>query len=321
MFFRISLALAAALVAAGPLAQAQEFQRPFKVVVTTAPGATNDTLARLYAAKMSELFGQPVVVENRAGGNSIPGADFVAKAPPDGYTLLFGNTTLLAIMGGLFKNLPYDPKEFVPVTVIALAPSVLVVHPSVPARNLKEFIAYAKANPAKLNYASPGSGSPFHLSTELFKSQTGTELVHVPFKGNGPAMIELLAGRVQLLFANPPDVLAHIRSGALRPIVGTGATRIALLPDLPTVAEEGLKSVEAVSFFAYAAPRGTPRDVVAKLYAGITKVGAQAEIQKRLVDLGAEPVSMTPDASASFIAIQADKWNKVIRDSGAKPDD
>ena len=313
------LLLLSALVAA-QCASAQEFPtRPIKIVVTLAAGATNDTIARMYAPKLGELLKQPVIVENRAGGNSIPGTDYVAKSAPDGYTLLFGNTTIFGIMGSLFHNLPWNPKrDFVPVSVIATAPSVLVVYPGLPVHNVKELIAYAKANPGKLNFASPGTGSPFHLSGELFKTQTGTSIMHVPYKGNAPAIVELLSGQVQMLFANPPDVLGHIRAGKLRAIVSTGPKRIPLLPDVPTIAEEGFHNAESVSFFVVAAPRGTPKEVVSRLYATFSKVGKEPEIRKRMIELGTETEDKSPEESAAFIDVQAAKWARVIKESGAK---
>ncbi len=315
--------VAAAALAATSCALAQEFPaRPIKIVVTLVAGATNDTIARMYAPKLGELLKQPVIVENRAGGNSIPGTDYVAKSPPDGYTLLFGNTTIFAIMGSLFHKLPWDPKrDFMPVSVIATAPSVLVVTPGLPVRSVKELIAYAKANPGKLNFASPGTGSPFHLSGELFKAQTGTNIVHVPYKGNAPAIVELLSGQVQMLFANPPDVLGHIRAGKLRAIVSTGPKRIPLLPDVPTIAEAGFHNAESVSFFVVTAPRGTPKEVVSKLHAAFSKAGKEPQIRERMAELGTEPEDRNPEESAAFIDTQAAKWAKVIKESGAKADE
>ena len=322
MFCRKLFAGAVAALAVIP-ALAQDFpSHPLRIIVVQAAGATNDTIARMYAAKLTDQVKQAVLVENRAGGNGIPGADYVAKSAPDGYTLLFGQTTVLAIQGSLFPKLPYDPKrDFTPVSVIAISPSVLVVNTSVPARNIKELIAYAKANPGKLNFGSAGSGSPFHLSGEVFKSQTGTDIVHVPYKGNAPAIVDLLSGQLQMLFANPPDILGHLKAGKLRAIVSTGPTRIPLLPDVPTVAEEGLKNAESVSFFAIAAPRGTPRDIVHKLYAELARAGRSPDIRARLTELGADPVDRNPEESAVFIQAQIEKWAKVIKESGAKPDE
>lgn len=295
--------------------------RTVKLIVPFAAGAANDIIARLFAQKLSDQLKQPFVVENRPGGAGIPGTEYVARSVADGYTLLMGNTTLLAIQVSLYAKLPYDTqRDFAPVSILAISPSALVVHPSVPARSVEELVALAKTNPGKLNYASAGNGTPFHLSGELFKAQTGTTLVHIPYKGNAPAVVDLLAGQVQLLFANPVDVIAHIRSGKLWPIASTGAKRIPLLPDVPTMAEAGFRNAESVSFFAIVAPRGTPKEVMTALHTGIVKAGNQPDVRQRLIELGCDPVGNTPEESEVFIRREIDKWAKVIMESGARAD-
>jgi len=322
MFIRKLSILFVVLAAATRLAIAQDYPaRPVKIVVTFSAGATNDTFARLLAPKLADLLNQSVVVENRPGGSGIPGADYVAKSAADGYTLLMGNTTILAIMGSLFRKLPFDPqRDFAPVSVLAVSPSVLVVNPSVPVRTVAELVAFAKANPGKLNYGSAGNGTPFHLSGELFKGQTGITLTHVPYKGNAPAIVDLLAGQVQMLFANPPDVLGHLNAGKLRPIVWTGAKRTPLLPEVPTVVEAGLANAESVSFFAFAVPKGTPKDVIARLNRETVKVLKLPDVRQRMLELGAEPVGSSPEEAEVFLRREFAKWAKVIKDSGAKVD-
>ena len=311
------------LAAATQLAVAQEFpSRPVKLVVTFSAGGAVDLVARLVAPKLADLLRQAVIVENRLGGNSIPGVDYVAKSAADGYTLLIGSTTILATMGSLFHKLPFDPqRDFAAVSILAISSSVLVVHPSVAAHSVKELVALAKANPGKLNFGSSGNGGPSHLSGELFKAQTGTNLVHVPYKGNAPTVIDLLAGRVQILFANPTDVMSHINAGKLRPIVWTGEKRTPLLPDVPTVAEAGLANTESISFTAIVAPKGTPKDVVTRLNTETVKALKLPEVRQRMLDLGLEPVGNSPEEAEVFLRREFAKWARVIKDSGAKVDD
>jgi len=322
MFFRklsIILVLLSGAVQSGI---AQDYPaRTVKLIVPFAAGAANDIIARLFAQKLSDQLKQSFVVENRPGGAGIPGAEYVARSAADGYTLLMGNTTLLAIQVSLYAKLPYDTqRDFAPVSILAISPSVLVVHPSVAARSVEELVALAKANPGKLNYASAGNGTPFHLSGELFKAQTGTNFVHVPYKGNAPALVDLLAGQVQLLFANPVDVVAHISSGKLRPIASTGAKRIPLLPEVPTMAEAGFRNAESVSFFAIVAPTGTPKEAMTALHTEIVRAENQPDVRQRLYDLGCDPVGNTPEESKVFIRREIAKWAKVIKESGARVD-
>jgi len=320
MRMRLVLVIVAGLMAQP--AAAQEYpSRTVKLIVPFAAGATNDIVGRLIMQKLGEQFRQPFVVENRTGGSGIPGVEAVAKAAPDGYTLLLGNTSSLGIQISLFSKLPYDPRtDFEPISVVAVSPSVLVVHPSVPASNMSELVAYLKANPGKVNYASPGNGTPFHLSGELFKAQTGTSMVHVPYKGAAPAVADLLAGQVQLLFDNIPNVLPHIRAGKLRAIVSTGSTRLSTLPEVPTLAEAGFRGAESVSWFAVVAPRGTPRAIINTLHGGIVKLVAQPEVRQRLIELGAEPVGSSPEETAAHIRSEISKWARVVKESGARVD-
>jgi tripartite-type tricarboxylate transporter receptor subunit TctC len=319
-FIRCFAALAAAAFACASPAQDYP-SRSVRIVVPIAAGATNDIVARLLAGGLSQELKQPFVVENRPGGAQIAGSAYVAKAPPDGYTLLLGNTSILAIHKSLFRTLPYDPlTDFVPVSVVAESPSVLVVNSSVPAKNLKELIAYAKANPGKLNYGSPGNGTPFHLSMELFKRQTGTDLVHVPFNGAAPALTALLGNQVQTLFDNTPNVLPHIKSGELRALVVTSPKRLDVLPQIPTLAEEGFQGAESQSFFAIVAPKETPAPVVKTLNAALVKVLQRQDVRSRLAELGAIPLGNSPEQAGAYVNAQAARWAKVVKESGAKVD-
>lgn len=300
--------------------------KPIKLIITNPPGAGNDTLGRFFAQKLSDQLKQPFVIENRPGANGIPGAEYVSRSVPDGYTLLLGNTATLAILVSLFPKLPYDPqRDFTPISVLAISSSVLVVHPSLAVRSVGELVALAKANPGKLNYASPGNGSPFHLSAELFKARTGTDAVHIIYKGTGPALVDLLAGRVQLMFVNVLTVLPHINSGKLRPIASTGAKRLPLLPDVPTMAEAGIRNAESFAWFVLVAPRQTPKEVIYRLNAEVIKAGKQSDVRQRFNEIGLEPigdlVGNSPEESETFIRSETTKWAKVIKDSGVKVDD
>ncbi len=300
--------------------------KPVKIIVTNPTGAANDVLGRFFARKLSDQLRQAFVVENRPGANGIPGAEYVARSAPDGYTLLIGNTSTLAILVSLSPKLPYNPqRDFAPISILGISSSVLVVHPSVAARSVGELVVLAKSSPGKLNYASPGNGSPFHLSAELFKTQTGADLVHVPYKGTGPALVDLLAGRVQLMFVNVPTILPHINSGKLWPIASTGIKRHPLLPDVPTMAEAGIRNAESFAWFVLVAPNQTPKEVITTLNAEIVKAERQPEVQQRFNELGLEPVGNlvgnSPEEAEVFIRGEMAKWARIIKDSGAKVDD
>jgi tripartite-type tricarboxylate transporter receptor subunit TctC len=315
--------LATCAMLGSPLAFAQSDypNRPVKIVVTLAPGATNDIIARALAQKLSELYKGTFIVENKSGGNGTIGAAYVAKSEGDGYTLLLGNTSTLAIHPTLFSKLTYDPvKDFTPVSILAESPSVMLINPKVPAKNMKEFVAYAKANPKDVAYGSPGSGSPFHLSGELFNSQAGTTMLHVPYRGNAPALADLLGGQIQVMFDNIPNVLDQIRNGRLRPLAVTSQARVNLLPDVPTVVETGFAGAESVSFFALVAPKGTPQSIIESLSKKSAEAMRDPTLKKRLTELGAEPVGNTPQAAQLYLDAQVEKWSKVVKASGAKAD-
>ncbi len=294
--------------------------RTIKIVVPFTPGGFNDTLGRTIAAHLQTAWGQPVVVENKPGGNTTIGTDLVAKSVPDGYTLLiigfpFPVTPLL------MKEVPYDVlKDFTPVIVAANTPNLLVVNPSVPAKTVTELIALAKAKPGTINYASTGSGTSNHISMELFKLMTGTSITHVPYKGSGPAVTDLLGGQVQVMFDNVPNVLQHVKAGKLRALGVSGMTRSPLAPEVPTVNESGVPGYEVSVWFGLAAPAGTPREVIDKLNAEVTRMLALPEVKQRFLAQGVETVATTPGEAAEYVRTQMAKWAKVVAASGAKID-
>jgi tripartite-type tricarboxylate transporter receptor subunit TctC len=312
---RTACVLASALVVTLPAAAQDYPKRPIELVVPFVAGGTTDNIARLMAQRFSESWGQTVVVNNRAGGGSTIGTNAVAKAPPDGHTLLV-TTIGFAINAGLQK-LPYDPiGDFTPITELASLPLVLVVHASVPATNLQEFIALAKSKPGGWDYASSGTGTSPHLAAEMFKSMAGIELVHVPFKGNAEAMNSLMGGHVKIYFALVPAVLQHIKTGALRAIAVTTEERLPYLPDVPTIAELGFPGYEISSWQGVFAPAGTPKDVVGKINGELVRMLNVPEIRRRILQEGADPVGSTPDAFATRVKNEITKWTKVIKTSG-----
>ena len=313
---------AALAVVGGALAQAPTYPtKPIRLVVPFPPGGATDILARDVAQKLTESWGQAVVVDNRPGAGANIGTELVAKSAPDGYTLLMGTVGTHAINPSLYAKLPYDHvKDFAPVILVAGVPNVLVVNPALPVNSVAELIAYAKANPGKLNFASSGSGTSIHLSGELFKVMAGVEMVHVPYKGSAPAVQDLIGGQVQLMFDNLPPSLPQIKAGKLRALAVTSAARAPALPDVPTMAEAGLPGFEASSWFGILAPTGTPPAIVAKLNAEIAKWLATPEAKEKLAKQGANAAGGSPEDFAKHIAAETAKWAKVVKDSGAKVD-
>lgn len=304
------------------LVAAQQYpERPVRVVVSYSAGATNDIVARAVAQRLSVVFKQNFFVDNKVGGNGTIGTGFVAREPADGYNLLLGNTSTLGIHPSLFPSLPYDPtKDFQAVSILAESPTVLVVNAALPVRTVKELVAYSKANPKSVAYGSPGTGTPFHLSGELFNSQTGTTMLHVPYKGAAPAVVDLLGGQIQVMFDNLPNVLNHIRSGKLRALAVTSESRLGQLPDVPTMAESGFAGAESSSFFAFVVAKGTPAAIVQNLSAKIAEIMREPAIKAQLTDLGAIPVGNTPVQATQYLNDQVVKWTKVVKASGAKAD-
>jgi tripartite-type tricarboxylate transporter receptor subunit TctC len=319
------VALLSAMLVLAPVAlaqtQAQYPSKPIRLVVPFPAGGTTDILARAVAQKLSEAWGQQVIVDNRPGAGGNIGSDIVAKAAPDGYTLVMGTVGTHAINPSLYRKMPYDHvKDFAPVILVAGVPNVLVVNPSLPVHTVRELVDYAKANPGKLNFASSGNGTSIHLSGELFKTMAGVQMTHVPYKGSAPALTDLMGGQVQLMFDNLPSSLQLIQAGKLRAIAVTSTARAAALPDVPTIAESGLPGFEASSWFGVLAPAGTPREIVTKLNATIGAWLATPDAKDKLLSQGAIAAGGTPEAFARHIDAETAKWAKVVKMSGAHID-
>ena len=296
--------------------------KPIRVIVPYPAGGFYDTVARLIGPKMTEEFGQPVLVENRVGAGGIVGTDYVAKSPPDGYTIMVGGVGPHGINPGLYPNLPYDPvRDFEPIVHVVNAANILVVHPSLPAANIEELVALVRSKPGELNYASNGSGTSPHLAAEMFATAMGLKITHIPYKGSAPALTAILGGQTHMAFNNAGDVIQHIRAGKLRPLAVTGAKRLPALPAVPTMQEAGVPGYEALAWWAYYAPAGTPQGIVTRLNTHINKQLQDPEIRRRLsVDGSADVVGGTPADLAAFMKAEIAKWTRVIKDSGAKPD-
>ena len=315
--------LFAALMAASAgesVAQSNYPNRPVRVIVPSSPGGGTDILTRLLTPQLSERLGQQVVVDNRAGAGSIIGNEIVARSPPDGYTLLMGISTL-AILPAMHKKLSYDAlRDFAPITQAIAAPNILVVHPSLPVKSVKELIAIAHKRPGELNFASAGLGTNPHLSMELFLSMAKLKMVHIPYKGLGPAMVDLLAGHVVVATATMLTGLPHVKSGRLRGLGVTGARRSSVLPDLPTVAEAGVPGYEVVQWYGLLAPAHTPNEIIAKLHAAMAIALQTPAVREKLAADGTDAVGNSPDEFARFIRAETDKWARVARDAGIKPE-
>ena len=293
--------------------------RPIRWVVTYPPGGPTDVVARAIGAKLTEAWGPQVVIDNRAGAGGVIGTDIAAKAVPDGYTLLFGTSAGLTINPALSSKLPYDAvKDFAPVSLLVLNPQILVVNSTVPANTVKELIALAKARPGQLNYASVGQGSPNHMGMELLKALTGIDVVHVPYKGTGPAITDLIGGQVQLMFNSMPSVLPLVASGKLKGLAVGSAQRSPAVPDIPTVAEAGVPGFENVTWYGMFAPAKTPRDIIVKLNKQVVQILAAPEMSQRLASQGAEPRSSTPEELTRFMQVESERWKKVIKVAGMK---
>ncbi len=318
---RIKTLAAAALLGLATLAQAAFPDKPVKILIGFPPGGPLDAHARLLADRLSQVLGQPVVIDYKAGAGGTVGAEFVAKSAPDGYTLLMANTGTMVINPAVYTKLGYQTlRDFAPVARTAQQPLALVVNPNVPAKTVQELVALAKAKPGQLNYGSAGNGGISHLVPEMFKTATGVFIVHIPYRGSAPAFTDLLGGQVQVMAESIPQAAQYVKQGKLRALAVTGRERNAALPDTPTFAEAGIKGLEVVGFYGVLAPAGTPKDVVAKLSDAFRQTLETPDIRTRMVQQGADPAFLPADAFAGYLAAQMPVWAKAVKDSGTKLD-
>ena len=318
-FVACALILAAT---SAPDAAAQAFpSKPVKLVIPFPPGGSLDNIGRLIAQKLSEAWGQQVVIENKPGAGGNIGADLVAKSPADGYAVVMGALSTHAVNPNLYAKMPYDAaKDFAPISLVAITPNVLIVNAAMPVTSVKEMIAYAKANPGRTNFGSGSNGSAGHLAGELFKLETGTDVAHIPYKGGAPALQALLAGDTQFMFDNLANAMAQVKGGKVRAIAVTTAQRSRLAPDLPTMAEAGMPGFDISTWFGLLAPAGTPPDVIAKWNADVVKVLNSPDVREKMLAQGAEPSPQTPAEFASFIAREREKYARIVKASGARVD-
>jgi tripartite-type tricarboxylate transporter receptor subunit TctC len=293
--------------------------KPLRYIVPFPPGAFNDTLARTLAAELPKTLGQPVVVENRPGGNTIIGTEIAAKSPPDGYTL-FGAALPFSVIQSMYKTSFDVTKDFAPVTLAGVTPNLLVANTAAPYNNVKELIAYARANPGKINYATPGNGTSNHLSMELFKAMTRTFMTHIPYKGSAAAVTDMIAGQVDTMFDNTPNVLPHVRSGRLKALAISSKTRAPSAPEVPTVEEAGVPGYEVNVWFGVLTVAGTPAEVVQRLNTEMVKILNSAEIKERFGNVGVDVVASTPEYFAKYLKAEVERWAKVVKDAGIKAD-
>jgi tripartite-type tricarboxylate transporter receptor subunit TctC len=316
----VALSCAFSLAIAAAQAAAQSYPaKPVRMIVPFPAGGATDIVGRLIAQKLSESFGQQVIVDNRGGAGGTIGSDVAAKSPPDGYTMLLGTSSTHAVAPSLYSKLPYDPvKDFSPVTLAATATILLAVHPSVPARSVKELISLARRQPNALSFASSGNGGISHLVGEQFKSMASIEMLHVPYKGDTPALVDLVSGQVHLMFGTAVSFLPYVKAGRLNALAVTNPKRSPVVPTVPTVAESGLPGFEALQWFGVFVPAGTPKDIVSRLHGEIVKLLKHPDVRERLASLGAELVGNSPEQFASFQKADSAKWAKVVKESGAK---
>jgi tripartite-type tricarboxylate transporter receptor subunit TctC len=315
---RVAVVLAALLLAGNSFAQSWP-SKPLRYIVPFPPGAFNDTLARTLSAELPRTLGQPVVVENRPGGNTIIGTEAAAKSPPDGYTL-FGAALPFSVIQSLYKTSFDVTKDFAPITLAGVTPNLLVANVAFPANNVKELIAYARANPGRLNYASAGNGSSNHLSFELLKAMTKTFATHIPYKGSAPAVTDLIAGQVDVMFDNTPNVLPHVKSGKLKALAVSTKSRSAFAPEIPSVDESGVPGFDVGVWFGVLTVAGTPREVVQRLNSEMVKILTSPEVKERFGRIGVEVVAGSPEQFSQFLNSEVERWGKVVKQAGIKAD-
>ena len=315
------MVIATALLAPTHAVLAQAF--PSKVVRLIIPfpvGSSTDAQARIIGPPLSERWKQQVIADSRPGATTIIGTDLVAKSPPDGHTLLF-TSIQYSYLPALFAKLPYDPyTDLVPITIVAFSPEAIVAHPSLPVKNVREFIALIKARPGQFNYASAGPGSPQHLTAEMFKFMTKVEMTHIPYKGSGPAIVDLIGGQIPFAFESMIPVLPHVKGGKLRGLAVTSATRSPVLPEIATVAEGGVPGFESIAWYGVVAPAGTPKEIVAKLNGEMVRIANMPDIKQRLIEMGSPPVAGTPDQFGALIKSEIPKWAKVVKQANVSLD-
>ena len=312
---------ASAVMVALPVAAQSYPERPIRLVVPFPPGGGSDITGRVIAQKLGEALGQQIIVDNRGGAGGNIGTDIVAKAVPDGYTICMALSGPFSINGSLLGKLPFDPlKDFALITLAGATPNLLVAHPSVSVQTVKELIALAKASPGRINFASSGLGTPAQLAGELFNTMAGVKLTHVPYKGAAPALTDLLAGQVQLMFSTMPPALPHVKAGKLKAIAVTSAKRSLTTPELPTIAEAGLPGFEAITWYGMAAPAGTPKPIIARLNTEVVRLLQVPEVKERLLATGTEVAGTSPEQFAAYIKSETVKWAKVVKESGARVD-
>ena len=318
---RILIATTCVAASAPALSQTTYPTKPIRLVVPFVPGGSTDLIARIMGQKLDEALGQQVVVENRAGAGGNIGVEYVAKSASDGYTLIFGHIGTFGFGPSLYQKLPYDPvKDFAPITLFAMVPNMLVVHPALPAKTVKELIALAKARPGQMNYGSSGNGSASHLASEYFKLLSKTDIIAIPYKGTGPLVTDLIAGQTSLTITGVPPLYPFVQSGRLRGIAVGSVKRLALMPDLPTIAEAGVPGYESSTWFGPLAPAKTPREIILRLNTELLKILQRPDIKARFAAEGAEGLGSTPEEFGTYIKSEIDRWGRVIKAAGVRPE-